>query len=556
MRTVLLLAAVLALSLVGEAGAVATSYLPAEHRAYDFLSRMELQQAVNGVRLGTRPMTRARVAELLMRVKENEDSLSPVDRDELSCLMDEFAPDIPARKGLVWDDRGPVDRLPGFLGRFAYRNRRNLFSATGEEYSLYIDPIIVRSATVGTMKTAEKDDRIYLDSNGFVIRGTAGGHVGFNIDVRDSKEWGSRDYPPVTVTTMPGRGYVCFKGDHAEFDETSAAITWSNGPFTVMYGRGVNIWGRGKQGTLALSGYASPYEMLKLETEFWRLRYTFLAAELEQYPPIAQFYYHNPPGVYSDSVTVAKRMSAHRVETDITDRLTIGLHETVIYGGRWDLSYLNPVMFYKSAEHTNGDHDNAAMGADFHLIVHRSHSVYGELFIDDITTGKLGTSWYGNKLGWQLGTYIIEPLSIDDTDARFEYTHVNPWVYTHGYPINTYSQYGSTLGYRTGPNSDEMSIEIRKRFSRRMRVSMSWIRYRHGANPSGINVGGDIGRGWRKGDSTEAHFLDGIMEKVQATGVDVTYEPLWQLLVRAGYRYEDRDGRANHVVRFSFGLNE
>ncbi len=218
-----------------------------------------------------------------------------------------------------------------------------------------------------------------------------------------------------------------------------------------MYGRGVNIWGRGKQGTLALSGYASPYEMLKLETEFWRLRYTFLAAELEQYPPIAQFYYHNPPGVYSDSVTVAKRMSAHRVETDITDRLTIGLHETVIYGGRWDLSYLNPVMFYKSAEHTNGDHDNAAMGADFHLIVHRSHSVYGELFIDDITTGKLGTSWYGNKLGWQLGT-ISSSRSASTTRCPLR-VHPRESVGIHPrISINTYSQYGSTLGYRTGPN--------------------------------------------------------------------------------------------------------
>ena len=87
-------------------------------------------------------------------------------------------------------------------------------------------------------------------------------------------------------------------------------------------------------------------------------------------------------------------------------------------------------------------------------------------------------------------------------------------------------------------------------------MSVSWFRYRHGANPPGVNVGGDMGRGWKKGDSKEARFLDGIVEKVQTTGVDVTYEPLWQLFIRAGYRYEDHDGRANHVVRFSFGLNE
>lgn len=533
-----------------------TTYVPVGHRAYDFLERMELHWFISGAHLGAKPMTRTHVAELLVTVKEGEALLTRPDRDELNCLLDEFRADFPEKFGIVIDDRGPVERLPGFLGNFVYRNRRNFISETGRNYSLYVDPIMVRSATVATLKTSAHDERIYLTGNGIMTRGTIGEHVGFHIDTRDSQEWGSRYYPPQSVSTMPGRGFVSFKGDKADFDETSAELTWTSGPFVLMFGRGENIWGRGARGTLGLSGYASPMDMFRIETRFWRLRYTFIAAELEQYPPIAQFYYNNPSGVYSDSVTVKKRMSGHRIDIDFTDRLNVGFYETVVYGGRWDLSYLNPVMFLRGAEHTNGDHDNAAMGMDFSFLIHRSQSVYGELLIDDITTGKLGTDWYGNKFGYQIGTMIVEPFGLYDVDARVEYTRIKPWVYTHRYPINVYDHYGSTLGYPTGPNSDEFSVEVRKRFSRRLRASLLWVKYRHGANPDGENIGGDIKLGFRDGDSIKSRFLDGVVEHRDSIGLDLSYELLWQLFIRGGYTYEDRGGRGNNIVRFSLGLNE
>jgi hypothetical protein len=533
-----------------------TTFLPLNHRAYDFLDRMELGGLVTGARLGAKPITRARAAELLVAVEREKQRLTPVDRDELACLMDEFAPDIPERRGLAWGDKGPVKGVPGLLSGIFYRNRRNLLASSGEDYSLYFDPIIVRSGTVGTLKTPEKDERVYLESHGVVIRGTAGGNIGYYIDVRDSREEGSREYLPEGPATLPGRGYVHFMGDHVEFDETNSGITYSSGPFVIFWGRGENIWGRGLQGTLGISGYASPHDMLRVQAEFWRLRYTFIAAELKQYPAIAEYYYNPPAGVSKDSVTVHKRLSGNRLEVDLTDRLNIGLYETVVYGGRSEFNYLNPVMFLRGAEHTNGDHDNAMMGADFRLIVHRSHSIYGEFLIDDITTGRLGTNWYGNKFGWQLGTFLVNPFNLDDTDIRVEYTRIKPWVYTHRYPIDVYDHYGSVLGYHTGPNSDEFSAEIRKRFSRRLNMSLSFVRARHGANPPGTNIGGDLLSGFRSGDPTKSHFLDGIVDRRTVTGIDISYEPLWQLFVKAGCAYEDRDGKANRLIRFSLGLNE
>ena len=533
-----------------------TSYLPVSHRAYDFLDRMEHYFYISGVRIGTKPLTRADVAQLLFRLSNKSGLLTEVDREELHCLLDEFRSDFHNRHGLVWDDQGPVEHIPGFLKDFVYRNRRNLYSVHGDNYTMYFDPVIVNKAALGKLHQSSENDNVYTSSNGFNIRGTVGDHMGFHIDVRDSREWGSRDYPENTATTMPGRGFATFKGDRAEFDETSAHLAYSNGPFVVSYGRGENIWGRGRRGTLALSEYASPYDMIRFETDFWRLKFIFFAAEIEQHPPIAKFYYNTPSGSVSDSIVVKKRMSGHRIEIDLNNIINIGLYEAVVYGGRWDWSYLNPLMFLKGAEHSNGDHDNALMGMDFRVFVHRYHSVYGEFFIDDISTTKLGTDWYGNKLAYQLGTFVVHPFGLKNLDSRIEYTRINPWVYTHRYPINTYTHYGDVLGYPTGPNSDELFFEIRKRFTRRFHSSLSFSKRRHGANPEGRNIGGNPLEGFKNGDSTKAKFLAGDVEKANAVSFDLSYEILWQLFARVGYTYEDIDGDGINIYRFSLGLNE
>ena len=207
-------------------------------------------------------------------------------------------------------------------------------------------------------------------------------------------------------------------------------------------------------------------------------------------------------------------------------------------------------MFLTGAEHTNGDHDNAAMGMDFRLYVHRAHSLYGELLIDDISTTKLGTDWYGNKLAWQIGTFLTEPFGLSDADSRIEYTRIKQWVYTHRYTINSYTHYGDVLGHPLGPNSDEIFFELRKRFSRRFHTSLSFIKRRHGT------LGGDPLTGFKDSDSKKARFLDGDLKKTTRVGIGLSYELMWELFVKCGYQYEELNGDGVNIFLFSIGLNE
>ena len=530
------------------------SYVPVDHRVYDFLERMENMYFTSGLRMATKPVTRTRIATMLEGMKGNADHMSPVDREEYQLLMAEFINDLPDHRSIDSDDKEPLPYIPGFLKSYLYRNRRNMLSTVDRGYLLYLDPIVVRSGRFSS--AGGEDKRVYTAGNGFLIWGSVGDHVGFHVDIRDSKEWGTRDYPELKQSTTPGRGYVSFKGDRAEFDETQAHIAYTNGPFVLSYGSDRLEWGHGASGTLAMSSYAAPFDMFRLESEFWRMRFVFFTGEIEQFPPIAKFYYYNPANAPDDSVTVKKYMTGHRVEIDVTERVSIGFHETVIYGGRWDASYINPLTFLTGSEHWNGDHDNVAMGLDFRAFVHRAHSVYGELFIDDISMSKLGTDWYGNKLAWQLGTYLVEPFGLLDVDARMEYTRLQPWVYTHKFPINGYHHYGDPLGYYTGPNSDALMVELRKRLTRKLHTSFRFDYLRKGLNPDGMNIGGDHMLGHAEGDPKDAGFLDGEAVDTSLFNLSVSYELFWQCLLHMGYTYERQEDDANNLYTVSFGLNE
>lgn len=535
--------------------ALPTVYLSPGHRVYDFLETMEQKKLVTGMHLSTSPITRSEAAKHLYGILQNNAELTSIEREEHLCLLKEFSQDYAPAQDIQWNDFDPLPHLPAFLADTFYRNRRNLFSVSDSTFSLFIDPVIVRKARIGTVPGSSADDNIYLASNGFIMRGTVGSQLGFYIDVRDSKEWGSRDYPEDTSTTLPGRGYASFKGDSAEFDETLAHLTYNQGPFALTFGRDRSVWGRGKTGSLLLSDYGAPYDLLRIETDFWRIKYSFFTGELKQTPALARFYYPATAGSPADSVEVQKYISGHRLDFNISEALNIGLHETVVFAGRWNMSYMNPVMFLKGAEHANGDHDNAAMGLDFRFLPRPRLSFYGEFLIDDITTTKLGTDWYGNKLAWQLGGLMTEPLSLADSDLRLEYTRLNPWVYTHRYAINSYTHYGDVLGHRLGPNADIVSFTARKAFSRRLRFSLAYSKSRRGRNTD-RNVGGDPLDGFSPGDSKAAKFLSGDLEKIERFSLDCSYELAWQCFFTAGYSREIVEGEGGNVFTMSLGLNE
>ena len=107
------------------------------------------------------------------------------------------------------------------------------------------------------------------------------------------------------------------------------------------------------------------------KTKFWRLKFCSFTGFLRTYPQITYESITEQSGEEINREMQSKKyIAAHRLEIAVTDNLDIGLNEVVVYGDRGlEFAYLNPIMFYRSAEHYLGDMDNATMSADFNWII-------------------------------------------------------------------------------------------------------------------------------------------------------------------------------------------
>ena len=516
-------------------------YVPLNHWVYNFIERLETKHVIQGVLNETKPLSRKEIAECLSMVHrkiEQGYNLNKVEQQQLSFLNKEFKEELTKLVKHLKDDRTRIKKIRNnkyikkFLPRIIYHNDRNFLSWEQDQFQLFFDPIFHHQRKYINIYSLSYTEKIFQFTNGMRIWGNLRDRLGFFIDARDNKEWGTKKYR-LGNYTLPGLGFVrATATDFIYHDETDAYIKTGFKYINLTYGKFENYWGPGYTGSLILSNYATSYDQLKLDIEYKRFKFTSIYAYLIDY--------HDQ---HDDSLQQRKYLAGHRLEFTPWNWLSLGLTETVVFAGRsFEPAYLNPVMFFRSAEHYLGSPDNMMMGIDFKFTLFRNVKLYGELLIDDITSPKLGTGWYGNKLGFLAGLFNADFLTIENLDCNLEYVRIEPYVYSHIKSGNSYNHYGTILGHWLDPNSDLLFMQLMYRFSKQMTIACYASLQRHGANPKDKNVGGDVNFSFRSGiDSETVYFLDGDPEKNNSFGLDFSYEIFRNFYVKINYKY--------HIVR-------
>ena len=150
-----------------------------------------------------------------------------------------------------------------------------------------------------------------------------------------------------------------------------------------------------------------------------------------------------------------------------------------------------------------------------------------------------------------------------NTSLMVEWTHVQPFVFSHDYSIeDTYTSYGAPLGPRIGPNSDSWFIRGDLFPAKRTTLSLTYFYGRHGDNvydAAGnliMNAGGDIEQGHRPADPITVEFLAGNLVTTQRVQLIATYEPVYQIWVDGWYEYEriETGGTGAVTSNGTFGL--
>jgi hypothetical protein len=121
----------------------------------------------------------------------------------------------------------------------------------------------------------------------------------------------------------------------------------------------------------------------------------------------------------------------------------------------WEWAFMVPFVPMVFVELYTGDMANAALAFDFALNWPKDFRFYGEFHIDDLLSpwSFLSDDW-GNKWAVTLGMQYFTNLYNKDISAGFEWSRVEPWVYTHFYGgSHRYDHFDKPLGSELGPNS-------------------------------------------------------------------------------------------------------
>ena len=91
-----------------------------------------------------------------------------------------------------------------------------------------------------------------------------------------------------------------------------------------------------------------------------------------------------------------KFIAFHHASINIGKKFNLGFFESVVFSPKdsvndntFDLSYLNPVIFYRAIEQQFGSSDNVILGMDFKWIVAKRVSAYGQVVFDEFLLDRL-----------------------------------------------------------------------------------------------------------------------------------------------------------------------
>ena len=491
--------------------------LPVDHWSYHYLSRMKTKGLLPEWLDGTRPLPRAEIAaavsRLLTAVAEDDNRITGVERQRLRWLEQEFAEELnvsgertvpPDRHLFRWRD--PADgrlllidlsgRIHGQLGEEGDRSRR-LFDIRGS----------------------------------LQARGSMSRHLSFGAEVMKGQV--SSSFDRVQGTDVGIRGYFDSRGAIGYYDRALAHLSLKYPHVEIQLGRQPVEWGPGWRGQLALSRYPPAYDYVTLRARLGCFKFVHLHGFLLSEVVHA---YQTDDGFIRREYA-EKYIAAHRVEYRPCWRLTIGLTESIVYGERdLDPAYLNPLLLFWSAQHSSHDRDNEIMSADVEIIPLEGLRCYGAVLIDEIYLKEMFADDARNKVAVQAGCHLVDPLGWTDTDVQLEYARVQPCVYSHKYPVNTYRHDGWALGHWLEENGDDLSLLAGHRFSARLRLTLEFSRTRRG----------EPGRmPWCHSDSGRYSFLHGVVERSTQLILTAEFEPVKDIRILGGYRWHRRENREN-----------
>ena len=344
-----------------------------------------------------------------------------------------------------------------WLGRKFWNE--NLVQIQGEDYWLSLNPIL--DLQLG--KASDIDaSYTYVNTRALNFRGGLGKNLNFTTTVFESQGRFAGYFNDYAETLKPSGGNPAiipgmgiakrFKTDAYDFPLAEANITFAPSKFfDFQLGYGRNFIGDGYRSLFESDG-ASPYPYFKINTNFWKIKYTNTYMWLKDVRP----------DVTLEKTYATKFMANHYLSWNVSNKLNLGFFESVVWTDTnnrgFDINFVNPIIFYRSVEFSSSSRSgNALLGMSGKYKWNNNLNLYAQFLLDEFSVGDMagGENSWKNKFGYQLGAKYFNAFKIKDLLLQLEYNHVRPYVYSHSAVITNYGHNNQSIGHQWGGNFEE-----------------------------------------------------------------------------------------------------
>jgi hypothetical protein len=425
-----------------------------------------------------------------------------------------------------------------------YRKQSDFFHVHEKDFDLHINPVLYLSAG----KESAEDITTYTNTRGVRLRGLIANKLGFYSFVSTTQAI----YPGYVRDWISANGVVPGEGFWKKFKEHGVDYFTAAGYLSFdLIDEYVNAQagfdqfaiGDGHR-SMILSDFAPGYTFLKLNTKIWRFQYTNLFAQGRANTFAS--------GGGSTAVHYPKKFFAsHHLSLNILDNLNVGFFETVIVGDsteRFDISYLNPVIFYRALEHQGGSQENVIIGMNAKWNFGGHFSLYGQFVLDEFLLSEVqaGNGWWANKYGGQVGLKYVNALGISNLDLQAEYNIARPYLHAHIDVFTNYAHYRQPMGHALGANFREVVTMARYQPWKRLSFTAQINYANYGADTLNANWGGDVMKSYTTRERDYGNEIgQGVGTVLLYGALDVTYQLSHNLFVDARVMHRRLDSELN-----------
>ncbi len=354
-----------------------------------------------------------------------------------------------------------------------YQFKGSFFSVNQPNFNVIVNPALA---------LATSNDG-WRNTRGLELRGSIGNKIGFYSFVSENQITFPNylESEIASLGVIRGTGFIkTFGNGGYDFFNAQGYITFRATDFIqVQFGHDKNFIGNGYR-SLILSDIGKENLFLKLHTQVWRFNYINLFSELTDFE--------------SNRVPKQqKKYSAfHYLNFNIIPgKLDLGVFENIVFARNdsnqqqgYEIGYLNPIIFYRAAEHSLNSTDNSLIGVDAKWNFAKGFSLYSQFVLDEFHKNELinRTGSWVNKWAFQAGLKYLNVAHIKNLDLQVETNIVRPYVYSHLKTDQSWSHFGQPLAHPMGANFKEMLGIIRYQPKPRINIVAKYFNISHGAD--------------------------------------------------------------------------